>query len=434
MQLEHSRVPIAIFILMLTAACVRAASRPVGNSDSGARGMEEIAGHRGGDMNTRDCDGDGISDLVIGSSDWPFPESIGKVVVYSGKTFESVMECRGAQAGAHFGHSAVIVDDVDGDGLADVACASREISPTESRFIIELHSGRSGALIKRIPAKRGLDHSLLRLAAQPHKPMQSIGRLAIGYVYSNSQDLMSCGTVELLALDTFDAAWSIHGHQSDDHLGAFLACVAVDSGRSSILLAGTAQRGWGDGACMIGAGPTRIELCYPNGLGEPEHQVRAACARSALILEPESREVIICGIPSRIESDDSVNRVIAFELGTGKALDTLIEHRGNDGFGQAVALALDNRGVLKAVLVGAPESTGAVWMYRSLKDSNPRRISSGELSDSFGCSLYEVDDVNGDGVTDVVACGRALHCKEQVGFEVLSGADGAVLRQVIPVQ
>jgi hypothetical protein len=87
----------------------------------------------------RDLDGDGVGEIVVGASGWA---GVGKVAVFSGKTRESLIWLEAPPDARLFGQTLALVDDVDGDGVAELIIGDPWAGP-DSRGFVRLYSGRT---------------------------------------------------------------------------------------------------------------------------------------------------------------------------------------------------------------------------------------------------------------------------------------------------
>jgi hypothetical protein len=100
-----------------------------------------------------DLDGDGLSDLVVGSPGATIAGLLhsGKVEIYSTGTWTLLREFDGGYLGGSFGISLSTLRDVDGDGVAELLVgAVNETSAAGTTGAVYVYSGASGALLRRI--------------------------------------------------------------------------------------------------------------------------------------------------------------------------------------------------------------------------------------------------------------------------------------------
>lgn len=102
-----------------------------------------------------DVNGDGFDDLLIGAPDDDFAGiGTGSAFVYSGEDGSPLHTLRGSKTWDRFGKSVCSLGDVDFDGRPDflVGVPQRENGFKEAGAV-EMYSGRTGALIMRVPGR-----------------------------------------------------------------------------------------------------------------------------------------------------------------------------------------------------------------------------------------------------------------------------------------
>lgn len=123
---------------------------------------------------SRDFDGDGRRDLVIGEpAAAPSGPDSGRVVVVSGAASATLLTIDGALAGGTFGQSAAALDDVNGDGAPDLAIGAPEFGvsgpvpepPDLQGGELTIHSSRCGTATVYAPACAGALAAAPRLTA-----------------------------------------------------------------------------------------------------------------------------------------------------------------------------------------------------------------------------------------------------------------------------
>lgn len=102
-----------------------------------------------------DVNGDGHDDLIVGAPDDDFSGiGTGSVFIYSGADGSALHTLRGNKVWDRFGSSVCSVGDLDFDGRPDFAVG---VPQRESGFkeagAVELYSGRTGALLMRVPGR-----------------------------------------------------------------------------------------------------------------------------------------------------------------------------------------------------------------------------------------------------------------------------------------
>ena len=99
-----------------------------------------------------DVDGDGRSDLAIGSSR---EAGVGAIRVYSIATGELVRKHSGSPGRVGFGSELAVCPDLDGDRVPEVATCSWKHGYSRPEGRIEVRSGRSGEVLRSFEAQEG---------------------------------------------------------------------------------------------------------------------------------------------------------------------------------------------------------------------------------------------------------------------------------------
>ncbi|MCG8421684.1 MAG: integrin alpha [Proteobacteria bacterium] len=105
----------------------------------------------------RDATGDGIADIAAGARFTAIGTSqSGETSVWSGADAQRVLRWQGDALDGLFGHAAILIPDVDGDGLADlVAAAPTATIAGAQRGVVTARSPRSGRILWSVVGERG---------------------------------------------------------------------------------------------------------------------------------------------------------------------------------------------------------------------------------------------------------------------------------------
>ena len=126
----------AITTLLFTAANVRASDVQCGTGGDGAGWTVASGG---------DFDGDGITDVVIGSpcAQVGVLSQAGRVVVRAGRTGKHLLTIKGTAAGQHLGGAIAFVGDISGDGLDDLIVGSQGWAVTLPNDVLRTNAGKA---------------------------------------------------------------------------------------------------------------------------------------------------------------------------------------------------------------------------------------------------------------------------------------------------
>ncbi len=159
-----------------------------------------------------DLDGDGVADLAIGA-----PTALidgarrGAVRLVSGATGVTLRELTGELAGAEFGVMLAPMDDLDGDRVGEIAVAApaNESAETPGTGEVEVFSGATGVRLRRLSGHDDGELYGRMLARVDDLDGDGVRDLAIGAPWWHSKD----GRIELRSARSFALLGELHGHE-----------------------------------------------------------------------------------------------------------------------------------------------------------------------------------------------------------------------------
>jgi hypothetical protein len=159
-----------------------------------------------------DLDGDGVADLAVGAPTATV-EGVrrGAVTLVSGATRRVLRELYGDTAGTGFGLMVAPMDDVDGDGIGDVAVgAPGDADPsTPAHGEVQVFSGASGVRLRRLASNDAGDFYGRALARVDDLDGDGLHDLAIGAPWSQALS----GRFEIRSARTFALIADVPGHE-----------------------------------------------------------------------------------------------------------------------------------------------------------------------------------------------------------------------------
>lgn len=160
-----------------------------------------------------DLDGDGVADLAIGAPTAAI-DGIrrGAVLLVSGATGAPLREIVGERAGAEHGIMVAAVDDLDGDGVGEVAIGAPADASAETpgHGEVVIASGATGAAIRRLGGGEAGELYGRMIARLDDLDGDGVRDLAIGAPWWHDRD----GRVEIRSARSFALLGELHGSES----------------------------------------------------------------------------------------------------------------------------------------------------------------------------------------------------------------------------
>ncbi len=381
-----------------------------------------------------DVDQDGFPDLIVGApgDDNNGAES-GVARIISGKNGAILFQFDGDAAGDTLGHAVVGVGDVDADGSFDVAVGAH--NGLSGGGYVRLFSGKDGSPIRTLATGVPFD--------------------AYGWAVSEAGDVNNDGFADVIAgaphekTGAFEGGlarvssgkdgtslFSFHGTGSGYWLGWAVDCLGdVDMDGFADLAVGVPHEnlaGANSGAIRIYSGQSGALIRSIAGAGQDHNLGRSVAAVGDIDLDGTPDFVAGEPFASTVVPEGGRARVISGWTGQDVFVVDGNAHAGHLGFAVAGPGDVDGDGV-PDVAVGAPNDGGASIFFGRVYVISGQ---SGVVQDAigvdtanvseFGVALAAVDDVDGDGIGDLLA-GAPDDTGAQVGSGVARLYHGACL-------
>jgi FG-GAP repeat len=168
-----------------------------------------------------DLDGDGKPDVVIGA---PYADLGTGAVSFAASTGARLRELPGELPESHFGEIVVGLDDVDGDGVPEVAIgAPGSPSKAATRGDVVIVSGKTGAILHRLAQAQPGELYGRQLALLDDLDGDGVRELAIGAPWAAPEGRARAGRVEVRSLRGMGLVAELRGTVADGWLGWHVA-------------------------------------------------------------------------------------------------------------------------------------------------------------------------------------------------------------------
>lgn len=373
-----------------------------------------------------DVDGDGIEDVAIGAPD----VGNGSVYIYSGATHLLLRTLSGATAKSGFGSSLANLDDVDGDGVADLAVGAPDDKTGGTRLgLAVIYSGASGSVLAQWSGS-------------------SVGG-GFGSVVADAGDIDRRGIDDLIVVE-----------QADTTSGSAQGTARIYSGESFALLNTWLLGSTGSGWTAANGGDVNGDLVPDLIFGNdqwPFHWVSYpyySATGGVWVLDGSTGGILYSytdftqtGRAISAAGDVDGDGYADFAFGDWNQLAAVMEIQVISGSSGAQLAAGGTTNLATALRSGvdvngdgvpdlatgvADDSTGgsdagAVSIFDPIQQSFIRQSFGADRIDVLGSTSALLDDVNGDGTRDLLV-GSGRNNGAIGAARVLSGVDGSELR------
>lgn len=369
-----------------------------------------------------DVDGDGMADYAVGMrGNRSGVESAGRVAVYSGATHQILWSVDGEFAFDHFSEDIARAGDIDRDGVGDliVGAWGSDGGGTDSGRAYVL-SGVDGALLFTFTGLMPGDNMGDSVAGGGDINNDGYNDLIVGAPTSDV-GASNTGSVTVFSGRDGSVLYTKHGENANDRLGVSVAGVGDVDGDGFDDFAGGAHLFDNGGGTNDNRGMIRV---YSGATGEALYTLIGErpgdnfgwALSGAGDVNNDGRPDIVVGAPLNDAAGSNTGRVYVYSGADGGLLHRFTGERGGDKLGLSVASAGDMDGD------GHDDILTGAWWYDIDDDSSDNRgrayvfsgrtgeilftITGEQRKDHLGRPVAGGDDINGDGVPDIVVGAR----------------------------
>ncbi|MBI4878413.1 MAG: FG-GAP repeat protein [Planctomycetes bacterium] len=350
-----------------------------------------------------DIHADGCPDLVVGApgADVHGPES-GVITVYSGLDGNPGLFLLGDTDWDQLGWSVSDVGDANGDGFADIVAGAPCYSPDTSLGYARLFSGSSGVTLHTWYATSLYDWFGISVSGAGDFNNDGFPDVLVGASEEDNGGLIDSGSAQVFSLQA-GLLYTFDGHAAGDKSGYSVSDAGdVNNDGFPDIVVGAPYDDTGGtaaGSAEVLSGKDGASLYRFQG---PAGGRLGQCVSDAGDVNADGYADIIAGGDQGAAQSYTYARVYSGIDGT------IIQSFGQSGAsegGRAVSGAGDiDQDGFADLLLPRPPYGGVV--ARSGKDGAEIFLLDGETSsDHFGRSLSDADDVNGDGIPEVIVSG-----------------------------
>ncbi|MBP9086202.1 MAG: VCBS repeat-containing protein [Kofleriaceae bacterium] len=182
-----------------------------------------------------DLDGDGHTDLAVGA---PFV-GMGGAVYLIASTGKVLREIRGTRPRAHFGEMLTALDDVNGDGVADLAVGAPGGGggdPLIDMSEVMIVSGKSGMVLRRLHQRQPGELYGRSLATLDDLDGDGARELAIGAPWAGTAAAPRMGRVEVRSVKNLKVLAQIEGATANEWFGWHMARAGTALSKPGIIV------------------------------------------------------------------------------------------------------------------------------------------------------------------------------------------------------
>ena len=350
-----------------------------------------------------DLDADGVTDFAATAPSHAIDGAAycGRVYVYSGKTGATRFTLDG-RPGQGLGNSVAGRVDVDGDGTQDILTGGPGYGSTPGMLLVA--SGRDGRVLHELTAGEGGDQFGVKVCGIEDLDGDGCADIAVGAMKSDAAGT-DAGRVYMYSGKTGKLLFTIEGDAPGDQLGS--AIDATHSGGHRLLLVGAMTATGGGRAIAYRCSAEGAERAFDIEPDDTSSNLGQYFVSILGDVDGDSIPDVYASDWNNAASGASTGRVFVHSGKDGERLLTVTGHAPGEGFGTSPAVCGDVNGDGRAdLVVGAwqhasvASSAGAVYLHSGADGSLLQRWASTQAGDTLGFDAVGLGDVDGDGAVD----------------------------------
>lgn len=324
--------------------------------------------------------------------------------------FELLDSFLGTGAFHSLGAAFSLIEDLDGDGVGDLALSSPGASPTSPRSgLVELRSGATGEVIRSLSGNEQSGFGVTLLVV-PDRDNDGLDDLLIGSP-ADSTEFEEGGGVGVYSSATGAPLFAYYGSAPRERIGASLALLGDVNGDGIADFASGAPRaetpaGGNSGTVIVFSGLDGNILWRRDGaIASIQFGVSLSCLDD---LDGDGATDLAVGVWGDIEMGPSSGSTYFLSGADGSTIRKVLGYVEDDHLGLSLLTVEDQDGDgLCDLLIGAPEAfdaagieTGTIRLVSAASGEELAIYSGTETEERLGQSLGMLSDLNGDGVRE----------------------------------
>ncbi|MEJ2367990.1 MAG: FG-GAP-like repeat-containing protein, partial [Acidobacteriota bacterium] len=365
-----------------------------------------------------DVNGDGYSDVLVGSYGYAGGGGTGKVYLYlgsaSGLSAGPAWTAVGENGGDYFGYCVATAGDVNGDGYSDVVVGAPHFSGSTGKVYVYLGSasGLPASPSWTMTGEAGGDNFGYSLSTAGDVNGNGYSDVIIG-AYGNTSGpgkvYVYFGGASGLAASP---AWTMGGQGGGDNFGFTVATAGdVNGDGYADVIIGAPHNAGNTGKAYLYLGGASGPSASPDwtAAGAATNDYFAQCVATAGDVNGDGYADVIIGEPYKSDYTGEVYLYSGSATGLSSSPSWTAGGGTSSLFGRSVATAGDINGDGYAdIIVGVPYNSGyasggaVIYLGGPSGPSASYGLSGDSQQSQFGWSVATAGDVNGDGLSDVI--------------------------------